>query len=285
MSYTTLITAEQLLAAPAATVVIDTSFDLLDTNAGEASWRDAHLPGSFYLHLERDLSGPKTGPNGEFRGRHPLPKRAVFAATLARCGVTPATPVVVLDRQGAMFAARLWWMLRWMGHAEVAVLDGGVAAWTAAGGALTADATPPATATAPYPDRPALVRTISADELAAQLGRVPLLDARAGERFRGEVEPLDRAAGHIPGALNRFFKDNLDAVSGRFKPAAQLRAEFTPLLGTHGAAATVHQCGSGATACHNLLAMEHAGLLGSALYPGSWSEWSADPSRPVAQGA
>ena len=285
MSYTTLITAEQLLAAPAATVVIDTSFDLLDTNAGEASWRAAHLPGSFYLHLERDLSGPKTGPNGEFRGRHPLPERAVFAATLARCGVTPATQVVVLDRQGAMFAARLWWMLRWMGHAEVAVLDGGVAAWTAAGGALTAEPTPPAPATTPYPDRPALVRTISADELAAQLGRVPLLDARAGERFRGEVEPLDHAAGHIPGALNRFFKDNHDAVSGRFKPAAQLRAEFTPLLGTHGAAAAVHQCGSGATACHNLLAMEHAGLFGSVLYPGSWSEWSADPSRPVAQGA
>jgi len=285
MSFTTLITADQLRAAGSGPVIVDTSFDLADTNAGEASWRASHLPGSVYLHLERDLSGPKTGPNGEFRGRHPLPERAVFAATLARCGITPRTQVVALDRQGAMFAARLWWMLRWMGHAEVAVLDGGVAAWTAAGGALTADATPRAPPTAPYPERASLVRTISADELAAQLGRVPLLDARAGERFRGEVEPLDRAAGHIPGALNRFFKDNLDAASGRFKSAAQLRAEFTPLLGTRGAAATVHQCGSGATACHNLLAMEHAGLVGSALYPGSWSEWSADPSRPVAQGA
>jgi len=285
MGFNTLISAEQLRAANPAPVIIDTSFDLADTDAGEASWRAGHLPGSFYLHLDRDLSGPKTGPDGTFRGRHPLPERAVFATTLARCGITPEAQVVVLDRQGAMFAARLWWMLRWMGHADVAVLDGGVAAWTAAGGVLTAEATPPAPATAPYPERPALVRTVNADELAARLGRVPVLDARAGERFRGEVEPLDRAAGHIPGALNRFFKDNLDAASGRFKPAPQLRAEFTPLLGTQGAAATVHQCGSGATACHNLLAMEHAGLVGSALYPGSWSEWSADPSRPVAQGA
>jgi len=285
MSFTTLITADQLRAIGSGRVVIDTSFDLADANAGEASWRAGHLPGSFYLHLDRDLSGAKTGPHGEFRGRHPLPERAAFAATLARCGVTPDTQVVALDRQGAMFAARLWWMLRWMGHADVAVLDGGVAAWIAAGGALTADVTPPAPATAPYPDRPSLVRTINADELAARLGRAPLLDARAGERFRGEVEPLDSAAGHIPGALNRFFKDNLDAATGRFKPGPQLRAEFTPLLGTHGAAETVHHCGSGATACHNLLAMEHAGLVGSVLYPGSWSEWSADPSRPVAQGA
>jgi len=285
MSFTTLISADQLRAANPAPVIIDTSFDLADAGAGEASWRAGHLPGSFYLHLDRDLCGAKTGPNGEFRGRHPLPERAVFAATLARCGVTPDTQVVALDRQGAMFAARLWWMLRWMGHADVAVLDGGVAAWIAAGGALTADATPPVPATAPYPDRPSLVRTISADELAARLGRAPLIDARAGERFRGEVEPLDSAAGHIPGALNRFFKDNLDAATGRFKPGAQLRDEFTPLLGTHGAAETVHQCGSGATACHNLLAMEHAGLVGSVLYPGSWSEWSADSSRAVAQGA
>jgi thiosulfate/3-mercaptopyruvate sulfurtransferase len=176
-------------------------------------------------------------------------------------------------------------MVRWMGHAEVEVLDGGVAAWVAAGGVLTTDPTRAAPATAPYPERPSLARTVSVDELAARLGRTPLLDARAGERFRGEVEPLDTAAGHIPGALNRFFKDNLDATTGRFKSANQLRAEFTPLLGEHGADSVVHQCGSGVTACHNLLAMEHAGLAGSALYPGSWSEWSADPSRPVAQGA
>ena len=281
MSFTTLINADQLRAAGAGPVVIETSFDLADTDAGEAGWRESHVPGSFYLHLDRDLSGPKTGSNG----RHPLPERTTFAATLARCGITPRTQVVALDRQGGMYAARLWWMLRWMGHAEVAVLDGGVAAWTAAGGALTTGATPAAPATVPYPQRRSLAGTRSADELAERLERTPVIDARAGERFRGEVEPLDQAAGHIPGALNRFFKDNLDAATGRFKPAAQLRAEFVRLLGTQGGAGVVHQCGSGVTACHNLLAMEHAGLPGSVLYPGSWSEWSADPSRPVALGA
>lgn len=281
MTFTTLITADQLRAAGSGPVIIDTSFDLADVDAGEASWRAGHVPGSFYLHLDRDLCGTKTGSNG----RHPLPERSAFAATLARCGVTPARQVVALDRQGGMYAARLWWMLRWMGHLQVAVLDGGVPAWTAAGGRLTTDPTTPASPTAPYPERASLTHAVNADELAARLGRTPLIDARAGERFRGEVEPLDRAAGHIPGALNRFFKDNLDPSSGRFKPAAALRAEFSALLGTQRWGDVVHQCGSGVTACHNLLAMEHAGLAGSALYPGSWSEWSSDPSRPIAQGA
>lgn len=281
MSFATLITADQLRAAGAHPVVIDVGFDLADTAAGEAAWREGHLPGSFYLHLERDLSGAKTGHNG----RHPLPTRAAFAQTLARCGVTPAHQVVALDRQGGMYAARLWWMLRWMGHMNVAVLDGGVAAWTAAGGTLTDAPTAPAAETPPYPERTPLVKAVDVAALQAQLGRALVLDARAGERFRGEVEPLDKAAGHIPGALNRFFKDNLDAASGRFKSAATLRAEFSALLGTRSASDTIHQCGSGVTACHNLLAMEHAGLGGSLLYPGSWSEWSADPSRPVALGA
>ena len=285
-TYTALITADQLRAALDARtplVVIDTRFDLADVGSGEASWAQGHVPGSIYLHLERDLSGPKTGPDGRVHGRHPLPARAAFAATLGRCGITPATQVVALDAQGGPYAARLWWMLRWMGHAAGAVLDGGVAAWTAAGGALTPDA-PAIRPAPPYPDRPSLAATISADALAAELGRMRLLDARAGERFRGEVEPLDATAGHIPGALNRFYKDNLDAGTGRFKPAAQLRTEFEPLLGSQGADRAVHQCGSGVTACHNLLAMEHAGLAGSLLYPGSWSEWSADPARPVARG-
>ncbi len=280
-TFTTLISATQLRAlfdAGETPVLIDTRFDLADPFAGERAWGEGHLPGAFYLHLDRDLSGPKTGRNG----RHPLPERAAFAQTLGRIGITPERQVVVLDAQGGMYAARAWWMLQWMGHAQVAVLDGGLAAWAEAGGSLTTEV-PAAKSAPPYPTRPALVAALDADALQAQLGRVKLIDARAGERFRGDVEPLDAQAGHIPGALNRFFKDNLGA-DGRFKPAAQLRAEFDTLLGQQPAAQTVHQCGSGVTACHNLLAMAHAGLPGSLLYAGSWSEWSADPARPVAKG-
>ena len=283
--FSTLISIDELRAALAAgdeVVLVDVSFDLADTAAGEAAWRAGHLPSAHYLHLERDLSGATIGRDGGFRGRHPLPERAAFAATLGRAGITPSTRVVAFDAQGGTYAARLWWMLRWMGHELAAVLDGGVAAWTAAGGALTAEAQSPAAAL-PYPERPPLAGTIDANALAAELGRVRLLDARAGERFRGEVEPLDKAAGHIPGATNRFFKDNL-GTDGRFKPAQQLRDEFAALLGANSSQATVHQCGSGVAACHNLLAMEHAGLEGSTLYPGSWSEWSADLARPVARG-
>jgi len=283
--FTTLISADSLaalLAAGTSTVVVDVSFDLADVAAGERAWRDAHLPGSLYLHLDRDLCSARTGADGKFLGRHPLPARADFALTLARCGITPATQVIALDRQGGMYAARLWWMLRWMGHPAVAVLDGGVAAWAESGGALTSDVTVTANA-APYPSTAGSMPTMNADELAAQIGRIRLIDARAGERFRGEVEPLDAAAGHIPGAFNRFFRGNLRS-DGSFKPADQLRADFDALLGLQDAPSVVHQCGSGVTACHNLLAMEHAGLTGSALYPGSWSEWSSDPSRPVALG-
>jgi thiosulfate/3-mercaptopyruvate sulfurtransferase len=280
-SWTTLIDADELralLADGATPVIVDCGFDLADTGAGERAWREAHLGGSHYLHLDRDLSGPKTGRNG----RHPLPERSAFAVTLGRLGVTPATQVIALDRQGGAYASRLWWMLRWMGHEAVAVLDGGLEAWRAAGGSIDS-AVPTLRAAAPYPDRAPLAGTTSAEALSAQLGRVKLVDARAGERFRGEVEPLDKAAGHIPGALNRFFKDNL-AADGRFKPAQTLRGEYLALLGGNAAAQTVHQCGSGVTACHNLLAMEHAGLAGSRLYPGSWSEWSSDPARPIARG-
>ena len=279
--FTTLISAQDLrdlLAGPGPTVVVDCGFDLADPDDGEFAWNAVHLAGSFYLHLDRDLSGAKTGLNG----RHPLPERAAFAATLGRLGITPATQVVALDRQGGPYASRLWWMLRWMGHEAVAVLDGGLDAWRAAGGAVDSNV-PVARPAPPYPERASLAATTSADALLAQLGRVRLLDARAGERFRGEVEPLDKVAGHIPGALHRFFKDNLGS-DGRFKPVEVLRSEFEALLGRDAAPQTIHQCGSGVTACHNLLAMEHAGLTGSRLYAGSWSEWSADPSRPVARG-
>jgi thiosulfate/3-mercaptopyruvate sulfurtransferase len=281
MPHTTLIDAlalAALLRSGEATVIVDTGFDLADTALGERAYLAGHLPGAFYLHLERDLSGAKTGRNG----RHPLPARTDFAAALGRIGIGPDSQVVAYDRQGGMYAARLWWMLRWAGHAAVAVLDGGAATWTEAGGALVADRPAPA-ARPPYPERPSIAPAIDADALALRLGRVKLVDARAAERFRGEVEPLDAAAGHIPGAVNRFFRDNL-ATDGRFKPAAQLRAEFAQLLGRDAPEVTVHQCGSGVTACHNVLAMEHAGLPGSALYPGSWSEWSADPVRPIAVG-
>jgi thiosulfate/3-mercaptopyruvate sulfurtransferase len=265
------------LAAGAAPLTIDCSFDLADTAAGERAYAQGHLPGAIYAHLDRDLSATKTGRNG----RHPLPTRADWAATLARLGVTPARAVVVYDAQGGMYAARAWWMLLWAGHRDVRVLDGGLQAWKAAGGAVEAGVVSPVAAPAPYPLGDSLVASVDADTLQKSLGRVTVLDARAGERYRGEVEPLDARAGHIPGARNRFFKDNLDA-SGRFRPAAELRATFE----SFGAAPAdvVHQCGSGVTACHNLLAMEAAGLPGSVLYPGSWSEWSSDPSRPVAVG-
>ena len=276
-----LISAEQLLALQAAgtsAILIDAGFDLFNVEAGLQDWRAGHLPGSHYLHLDRDLAGAKTGRNG----RHPLPEKAAFARTLGRFGVSPATPVVALDRQGGVYAARVWWMLRWMGHAKVAVLDGGVAAWVAAGGSLVKQAAAPIAAE-PYPYRVPLAQFVDAAGVSSTLGRVPIIDARAPERYRGEVEPLDAKPGHIPGALNRFFKLNLNA-EGRFKPPEALRAEFGALLNGQDPTEVVHQCGSGVTACHNMLAMECAGMAGSRLYPGSWSEWSADPQRPVALG-
>jgi len=270
------------LASAEPPVLLDTSFDLADPAAGERSYREGHLPGAHYLHLDRDLADHTHAPGAPFRGRHPLPARETFAATLGRLGIGPSTQVVVYDRQGATFAARAWWMLRWLGHREVAVLDGGLQAWVAAGGALNQEPPAPRGPTT-YTPAPSLMPTVDADTLAAGLGGLRLIDARAAERFRGDVEPLDPVAGHIPGALNRPFKDNLD-VQGRFQRPEALREAFLPLLGGRPASEVVHQCGSGVTACHNLLAMEAAGLSGAALYPGSWSEWCADPARPVARG-
>ncbi|MDO9075408.1 MAG: sulfurtransferase [Rubrivivax sp.] len=279
MSYTTLIGAAELQALQAEgtpLVLLDCSFELTDTTAGARAYAAGHLPGAHYAHLDADLSGAKTGRNG----RHPLPTREAFAATAGRWGIAPGVQVVTYDNQGAPYAARAWWLLRWLGHDAVAVLDGGLAAWQSAGGALStaAQATMPQP---PYPAAAPAMPTVDADRLLAQLADVQILDARNAERYRGEVEPLDAVAGHIPGATLRFFKDNL-GPDGRFKPAVQLRAEFEGLVVP--ARPVVQQCGSGVTACHNLLAMAHAGLGLSTLYPGSWSEWCCDPQRPVARG-
>ncbi|HEU5293580.1 MAG TPA: sulfurtransferase [Burkholderiaceae bacterium] len=275
----TLISADALrtlLQAGKPCVLLDCGFDLVDTQAGTRVYAQGHLPGAQRADLDRDLSAAKSGRNG----RHPLPTREAFAATAARWGVRPDVPVVCYDDQGASYAARAWWMLRWIGHDEVAVLDGGRAAWLAAGGTL--ETTVPALhdESTPYPLSTTTMPTVDADRLLGLLGRVTVVDARAGERFRGETEPFDPVAGHIPGARNRFHKDNLQA-DGRFRSPHDLRGAFAPFGEP---TACVHQCGSGVTACHNLLAMEHAGLTGSALYPGSWSEWCADPARPIARG-
>jgi len=282
-AFTTLISAAELaalLASEPRPVVIDTSFDLADTDAWEKRFRASHLPGSHYLHLDRDLSAPKNGRNG----RHPLPARSDFARTVAALGIGPETSVVALDAQGGVYAARLWWMLRWLGHRNVAVLDGGIAAWQCAGGTLTDQPSrAPGPAQAPYPDLPSLAPSVDAAGVTTRPPRQAVLDARSGERFRGEAEPIDAVAGHIPGALNRFHRENL-VDGGAFKAPDRLRAEFGVLLGDRSPDEVIHSCGSGVTACHNLLAMEHAGLAGSLLYPGSWSEWSADPARPIARG-
>jgi thiosulfate/3-mercaptopyruvate sulfurtransferase len=281
MSASPLVSAQALqtqLRRAQAPLLLDCSFDLADPAAGERAFAQGHLPGAVYVHLDRDLSGAKTGRNG----RHPLRTRAEYAAWMGRVGLVPDREVVVYDRQSGMFAVRAWWVLRWMGHAKVTLLDGGLQAWQQAGGALTAEVVAP-TAAAPYPDRAPALATLDGDALQARLEQATVIDARAPERYRGEVEPLDAVAGHIPGALNRFFKDNLQA-DGRFKPAPQLRSEFEALLAGRDPESVVHQCGSGVTACHNMLAMEVAGLPAAPLYPGSWSEWSADPARPKSRG-
>jgi thiosulfate/3-mercaptopyruvate sulfurtransferase len=279
--YTTLISAATLarhLDDPAF-VVVDCRHNLADVDAGERAYRSAHLPGAVFLHLDRDLSGVKSGRNG----RHPLPEIDALAATFGRAGIDATRQVVAYDQNNGMAASRLWWLLRWVGHEAVAVLDGGVDQWRAEGLPLT-DVLPASRATtfAPAPAAP----TATADEILRDLGDAALLvlDARAPERFRGEVEPIDPVAGHIPGARNRPYTDNL-TPQGTFKPATTLRSEYLALLGASSPEAVVHQCGSGVSACHNALAMSIAGLPGSRLYPGSWSEWIADPARPIALGS
>ncbi|QHI98430.1 sulfurtransferase [Xylophilus rhododendri] len=283
MTYETLISAEDLAAAlksPQPPLVFDCSFDLTDPGAGQRAYEAGHIPGARYVHLDQVLSAAKTGLNG----RHPLPTLEVFIERMAALGVGDGTQVVAYDNAGSMYAARLWWMLRWAGHAAVAVLDGGIAGWKAAGLPASTDAAAPP-ARGGLSQRPSLVRTMGYADIQANLDSQArlVLDARAPDRFRGENETLDKIGGHIPGAKNRLFKDNLGA-DGRFKPAAQLRQEFDAITGGKPAGALVAQCGSGVTACHNLLAMEVAGLRGAALYPGSWSEYSAQPGALIAVG-
>jgi thiosulfate/3-mercaptopyruvate sulfurtransferase len=268
---------QTMMQTGAPVVLLDCRFDLADTEAGRRTFDQGHVPGARHVHLDLDLSGAKTAHSG----RHPLPNRAAFAAQVGAWGITPRTQVLAYDAQGGCYAARAWWMLRWLGHEAVAVLDGGWQAWVAAGADVEVGGDAASTPAPPYPERAPLVAQMDASALAAELGRLTLIDARAAERFRGDSETLDPVAGHIPGALNRFFKDNLQA-DGHFKPAAELRSAFTTLGAASGV--VVHQCGSGVTACHNLLAMEHAGLHGSLLYVGSWSQWCSDPGRPVAVG-
>lgn len=259
--------------------LVDARFSLADPQSGAAQYAAGHLPGAVYADLNRDLSDLSR----QGHGRHPLPESDAFAATVGRWGIGPDTQVVVYDAgDGSMAAARLWWLLRLIGHRRVAVLDGGLAAWQAAAQPLSAE---PAEVPAlpPYPGRFDLSQVAAADEIAARLSQAPgwLIDARAGERYRGEVEPLDRVAGHVPGARNRPFALNLR--DGRFRPAAELRAELEPLLGTYAPGEAVMMCGSGVTACHLLLAFEVAGLGGARVFADSWSGWSSDPSRPVAR--
>lgn len=261
--------------------VFDVRHDLFDPAAGQRAYAAGHVPGARFAHIDTDLSGPKSGRNG----RHPLPAREEFAARLRAWGVNGDTQIVAYDAQGGQFAARLWWLARWLGHEAVAVLDGGWPAWLAAGGPVET-ATPPPAVPGSFAPQASRVALRTADDVRAALSDPSqlLLDARLPERYRGEQEPIDPVAGHIPGALNRPWTQNLGADQ-RFKPAAALRDEYAALLRERPPAAVTHQCGSGVTACHNVLAMTVAGLPGAALYAGSWSEWIADPARPVARGA
>lgn len=285
-----LIEVAELAALQAQTVdvrIFDCRHSLQQTDLGAQLYAEGHLPGAQFLHLDRDLAGPLTGSNG----RHPLPERKQFAQKMADCGLLPDTQVVAYDQSGGMFAARLWWLLRWLGHEKVCVLNGGLLAWLHSGQPLETQ-TPHVEASSAIPWQ-ALAHaqdqqpTVDAAYVQAHLqdAQMRLFDARSADRFRGENETLDPLGGHIPGALNRCFAENLDRQGLFFKAPQVLRAEYLALLGEAPVATVVQQCGSGVTACHNLLAMEVAGLSGARLYPGSWSEWCADPSRPRALGA
>lgn len=262
-------------------VIVDCRFDLADPPKGRRQYDEGHLPGARYAGLEPDLSGPKTGTTG----RHPLPETADFLRVLGSLGVTPGAQVVVYDEKTGLWASRLWWMLRSVGHEGVAVLDGGLTKWQAEGRPVTTERPArPSVDPPPYTARAEMRATL--EEVAARVGDGAwrLVDARAPERYRGESETVDRVAGHIPGAVNFFFQHSLSA-DGTFLPPEVLRARWEETLAGRAPASTVCYCGSGVTACHTLLSLELAGLTGAKLYPGSWSEWTSDPSRPIATGS
>jgi thiosulfate/3-mercaptopyruvate sulfurtransferase len=262
-------------------LVFDTRHDLMDLDHGREFYAEGHVPGAFFLNLDDDLSATKNGSNG----RHPLPERNLFASRMSALGVTPATRIVVYDDAGGVYAARLWWMLRWIGVENVALLDGGYPRWLAERRSVSQEAPQARPAAFDWALQPAMP-AVDTESVLKRLndGQSLLVDARPSDRFRGEVEPFDPVAGHIPGAVNRYFRGNL-GPDGAFLQPDRLHSEFEALLQGREATDIVHLCGSGVTACHNLFAMELAGLPGSRLYAGSWSEWVADRSRPVAVGA
>jgi thiosulfate/3-mercaptopyruvate sulfurtransferase len=284
MLFKTLIDAdslEELLGNPRL-AIIDCRFDLLNPEAGRKAYLEAHIPGARYADLNRDLSAPV----GAHTGRHPLPAPHTFAAHMGRLGIGKHTQVVAYDDANGSLAARLWWMLRWLGHGAAAVLDGGFKAWTAGGGELQSGEPSSHAHVEALVLHPAANAVVSTAELqqALQNPHTLLVDARAKERYAGDVEPLDSVAGHIPGAVNHPVAANLDADS-RFLPAAELRRRWQQLLAGRQPAQVIAMCGSGVTACHNLLSLEIAGLSGAKLYAGSWSEWIRDPQRPIARGS
>jgi thiosulfate/3-mercaptopyruvate sulfurtransferase len=277
MAYTTLVDTGQLEKHLSSWRLFDCRHDLGKPQLGEQQYREAHIPGALFAHLDRDLSAPKTGANG----RHPLPDRGAFIAWLGQMGLKAGDQVVCYDGGGGAMAARLWWMLRWVGHEAVAVLDGGLAKWLQEGRLTTREV--PRFAHSSYPVRPPVAQAVDVALVEEQRGDLLLLDARAPARFRGEQEPIDPIAGRIPGAKNRFSNDNL-APGGAFKRPEELKTEFLAVLGNRRPEEVVSYCGSGVAACHNLLAMEVAGLPGAKLYAGSWSEWIADPARAREKG-
>ncbi len=277
-----LITTARLLShlSDANWIIFDCRHDLFKPKRGAELYQAGHIPGAYFAPVDTALSGAKNGANG----RHPLPKAGDFGVFLARHGVTAATQIVAYDDVGGQYAARLWWLARWIGLTKVGVLDGGIPKWVADGHPVTTDFSAPR-AGGLVTARPDEAQVVSVAEVldAVTAGNAHVLDARTPERFRGEVEPVDPVAGHIPSARNRPFKANLNPDLTLQSPA-ELKREFEALLGEWHPADVVHQCGSGITACVNLFAMEHAGLTGSKLYAGSWSEWIADPLRPIARG-